>query len=556
MTLQGVIADVPRTLGLVGAAIVVVGLDYTGVSSDHHQYLLPVRRSADPTFLMNDWFAEATQSYHPTFEGLLRVGGRLAGEAAVLAGLRAASLVTVVMATYILLRALRAPVWALPVPLLLVSLGAAPTWGSVDLLGTTALPHYLGLSLACLAVALLVADHRRAAVLVSVAAFYAHVSVGVWLGILIAVVVLPDLLRGGRARRELLVTGGLALLALAPMIAWAQQSFLGGSPAPPDSYRILFQLRSPHHYDLVSLPASAHLGFASQLAAALAVSLRMGPVGNILRRVSVTIAVAGALGWFFLHVAYWPLYLRLFPYRLVPLVAYVAAVGGVALLARSEARIEDRAVGCAACLVVLWLPVPTADPFVAQVALSALLVVALATFGWVRRGPGCPRGSVAGLAVVATATTALVASPPNVRREATVPQQMVVAHAVAEEVPVGGTVVAPPGVSWLRLESGRATVVDFKSFPMEGQAMVEWRDRLRTVTGHALRMEGPAGFSLRGELDARFDARPLADLIEVADQYRARHLLLRADTPAALEAAAGGLELTLLPGFVLVRLDV
>jgi hypothetical protein len=546
--------------GLSAGVLVLAGVDYVGISADHHQYLLPVRRAADPTFLQNDWFAETTESYHPTFEWLLRIGGSLMGEGAMLALTRVLSLLLITAAVMLLLRAFSSPAWLVALPLLVVRFGAAPTWGTVDLLGVTPLPHYLGLAGASLSLALAVARHRRAALLVSVAAFYFHVSVGVWLGLVLAVVLLSDARRGEVTMRQLLPTAGLALGLLVPLVVWAQQSFVSGQAPSPESFRIFFQLRSPHHYDLASLPWEAHVGFVLHLVAAFAVAAQLGDSGRVLRRIVGSVAAFGAGGWLFLHVLYWPLYLRLFPYRLVPVVALLAATGGSALLIRSGEGLRGRVIGSLACLTVLWVPLEAGDGWL-RIAASVLLIspVVLA----LRHGDGgstgrwWPRLQVSVTAgAAAVASLALLLAPPVIRGSATSEDQRRVAEAVRQTVPVGGVVVAPPSVSWLRLEAGRATVVDFKSFPIEGAAMEQWRERLQVVTGHPLGLPGPGGSVLRAELDERFDARGLEDHRVAAARYGARYLLVRSRSVAAAEASASGLDTHELPGYVLVRFDV
>ena len=134
--------------------IMLYSVGYYSISSDHFQYLLPSLRGADPGFGVGDWFIENTQHYHYFFQGV----GYLAGE---VGQIQTAFLVLHLLGLAVLLFALRslsklcgAPFWGMALVTFVLVFGTQRTWGDGDLLGQTALPHYLGTSVSLLALAL------------------------------------------------------------------------------------------------------------------------------------------------------------------------------------------------------------------------------------------------------------------------------------------------------------------------------------------------------------------------------------------------------------------
>jgi hypothetical protein len=54
---------------------------------------------------------------------------------------------------------------------------------------------------------------------------------------------------------------------------------------------------------------------------------------------------------------------------------------------------------------------------------------------------------------------------------------------ISEETPEDAVLIANPGLAGFRLETGRAMVVNIKSFPFRPTAMIEWGERIKSVCG-------------------------------------------------------------------------
>jgi hypothetical protein len=88
---------------------------------------------------------------------------------------------------------------------------------------------------------------------------------------------------------------------------------------------------------------------------------------------------------------------------------------------------------------------------------------------------------------------------------------------VAELVPVGGIMLAPPGSHSIRQITGRAVIADCKNVPYGGDSWSEWRARMADLGG------------LQQCLDPRvktFRGFSAVTLDRVADKYDARYMVL------------------------------
>ena len=327
--------------------------DYFAVSSDHYQYLLPSLRNSNPEFAAGDWFLENTEHYHYLFQFLASLATDLGLLQAALLGFHLLSLGTLVVALSLLLKACRAPSWSLVLVLFTLVFGTQRTWGDVDLLGITALPHYLGLSSSLLALALTITRRPLAGILVAVACLNLHFAIGCWTVLLLALLHLIEVLNGRRNVKDLVRPVLVGSLLVSPLIISVALSFLGGS-SDPDAFRILFFVRSPHHYDFAGFGTDRHFSAGLAMAIVLACCWILGKCARGLRTFSLGVTGIGLISAFFLHVVYWPLPARLFPWRMSPLIIAAAAVSCCAVLARSDLRWRLRLVGLGSIMLLIW----------------------------------------------------------------------------------------------------------------------------------------------------------------------------------------------------------
>lgn len=522
---------------------------FRAIASDHHQYLLPVLQSGSPTFVAGDWFTEQTTAFHYTFQQGLRIAERFDAIIPALTAMHVATLTVLFLAIAMMSRRLGASWWSIPVVLFVLRFGVQRTWGAVDLLGEAALPHYAGLSLALLAIAAAFGQRYGLAAAFLVATAYVHVSVGAWIGLVLATMIVGEFSQGRLDIRSLLRPATVALIALSPLIVVVASDFLGPR-TDPQTYRILFEVRSPHHYAFADFGVANHLQIIVVIAIALVAEHLGGYRSRGLRSAVIAITAIGLSGAFFLYVMYWPLPVRLFPYRLAPLLIALAAILAVALLTRRDVARSHRVFGGGAVLVLLVIePSQLLDPLGSLLGdapspgaavVASMLAAALCAAVLASRTFSLSASTLIALGLLSATAAVTVAltmhQPPTHTLRWLPPAQEEFGEAVSEVVPKGEMLVVPPEAHHVRLATGRAVVVDFKTFPMVGVEMKEWKQRLEDVTGKPISTDGPGGKDLRNVLSNRYHQQPLEAIRDAGEHYGATYLLVDEDSVAGRRA--------------------
>lgn len=536
---------------LATSALLLWSRGYVAITGDHHQYLLPVLQAVDPTFAAGDWFTEQTTAYHYTFQLLLTVAQRFDATILTLTALHGATLVLLCIGIASIGRQLGAAKWSLPLVLFVLRFGVERTWGDVNLIGQTTLPHYIGLSLALLTVAAMFGRRYGLAAMLLVATAYAHVSVGFWTGLVAAVMAISERIQGRVDHRRLLRPLGFVVVALVPLVVLVSSDFVAPR-ADPEAYRILFDLRAMHHYEFAEFGFANHLRTAVVIGVALIAEHLGRYPSRALRTAVLTIVAVGLCGAFFLHVVYWPLPVRLFPYRLAPILTALAAILAVALVANRGVTGRDRMIGGVAVVLLLsmgqpGLPAQLGDLFRSRPTLLAMSVLtggaaALVALALEARRQDSDRTRVTAigslLSVASLAVALALHQPPTYSLRWLAPEQQRLGAVVRDIVPVGELLVVPPDAQHARLATGRGIVVDFKAFPMTGTEMQEWRRRLEDVTGMQLTFDGPGGSELRAALAEEYRLRRLEELRIAGERYGAAYLLVDEDSTAGGEVTS------------------
>jgi len=90
-----------------------------------------------------------------------------------------------------------------------------------------------------------------------------------------------------------------------------------------------------------------------------------------------------------------------------------------------------------------------------------------------------------------------------------------VAFQAQKLTPKNALFLTPPAFGRFRLLAGRAIVVDFKSFPFQDAAMLEWRSRLQDCYG----MVEKIGFAAAREMDVNYRSIPEQRVFMLARKY-------------------------------------
>ncbi len=562
-------------IGFVLLVSVVWSVGFRVIVDDHFQYLVPVRRATDSTFALNDWFAEDTTPFHYTFQAFLGLAARVDAIGTGLLVVHLLTIVTLLAALRLLLGSKTPMLAGLGLTMFVLRYGVQQTWGAVSLLGFTALPHFLGLASSLLTIALLASGRRRAAAVAAVVTAYLHVSVGAWTIAVVAAMVVWEVAARRDSLRHYIAPTLAALLAMIPLLLVVRSSFTG-EPVDPDVYQILFRLRAPHHYVFSAFPRDNHIYMGVVLAVGLLCEHQLRLPNRMIRTAMLAIVGLGLMAGFFLHVVYWPLPVRLFPYRVAPILTALAAVCAVRLLIERRGAGSPSAgsfdpspvVGAvgAIALVLIVRPWDLFGDVGAMVSTAGGLIVLVVLLGaiavvWVRLSDAdqhsSQRTAVAAMAIALVLTAANLAqkSPTHTFDWLTADQELLVDE-IARQVPVGGLVMVSPDQSFVRFGAGRAVIVDFKAFPLAGSEMIEWRDRLAAVTGEPMTLGGAEGFELRRGLTRAYRARPASDLVDAASSYGATHLVVEASSPAFAEfESQGARRLVSAGGYAIVEVQ-
>ncbi|MFO7177634.1 MAG: DUF6798 domain-containing protein [Pseudomonadota bacterium] len=509
-------------------------------------YLLRSLTIANPGILENDWFASQTTHYHPVFAYFGALLLWLDPSGWLVALVQIAIITAGIAMVYEMLRALgsrRAALAAffctIAVVLTTRTSGVATTYVFDSLLQ----PSALG-SLGLLAGAAEFVKGR-------------YFASGIWLGVgglfhanylvlAIPVFALAQLAIGlpGLVQRGIRQLGPLAVAALTLLPV-----MLAAAAPSPDAERaqqILFEIRSPHHYDpeyfrsaLVPFAAYQMLGIG--LAAHLLRGRRTaaGRYGILLAALMAAVWVGTA----FQTIVYWPRVVQIFVYRLAPYIdLFSIAIACFVLVELAIApatvrRLSPAAMGLALAGLVLLgtFGNERRNPFPLLLAFSAVAfgLSALGLLGeraklgfvgrfWRRRGAWVVLGvSVAALSGLPSAlaktrerSSLLSDKKPNAMlawmRE----------HTAADAV-----FLTPPDLDWIRYHGRRAIVVDWKAAPMVPSELVEWHERLRDVTGREVRSRR----DLRG-----YNQLNQKRLRELTEKYGLSYVIVRREAARTL----------------------
>ncbi len=382
-----------------------------------------------------------------------------------------------------------------------------------------------------------------------------HANFAVIGPLVIAIPEIAVLVRTRKPLPSLKLALGFLLLAW-PSLVLAAMGFFAADTAP-GAIRILFEYRSPHHYDpplvngpaiywpLVLLAASMPVWLSRKAAGAKSANALVLVLALVLSQ--LVAAIATALGSAAL--------VRLFLWRLsIPLILLSAiAFGEVLVNAVRRHRPFDIAFGLSAALLVLAFATNGAVQFTPQVSLrgfgmlipfaSCLAVSAIACriehaiFKYAALGLAAIPFVAAGLfstplvesksrihwaEAAERALTLKMPSSKEIRGER---PSLAVLSWIEKHTPKEAKFLAPPGLDGFRLEARRAVFVDWKCCPMKGEEIAEWERRMKAVMG--TKSLPAKGFALHRTGNSRYFARSLKSLAALARKEGLTFILAR-----------------------------
>jgi len=499
------------------AALFRYGLTY-GVG-DQISYTIYGIRMVDPTAFVNDWTVEHAVMPHWSFDWVTYLGERF-GILELVYGLYWAGAVAALAAGLVLLNARFNPAN----PELSILAGPAIVLGPISLAGSTtpilgiAIPHYLGGSLTILGMGLLV--HRKVplAIAASTLAVLTHVQHGFNASLLLLLV--APLLRG-RVRIGAAM-GSVALILIA--------FFIAHRPGLVGTFEDLVRtcrLHIPFHcyapsWDLKTLLYPfVYFGFTLLL------------TWPLLRR-DLTLAVVAVVPAAIVGVS---------------ICADVSSVPVVGDLARGTNSYRFITYFFPIAVLAIFRGVTSLSPLVSALGLAALGTWLIGPTSMYEGSYG--RASVAGLVLVLASRGAgfsvmqhllvlaagasaagLFFSAPYIGTDLTMEA---IGVQVRQHVPVGGTIIASPGLVGLRLASRRAVIAEWKTHPFGNPALHEWEVRMEDLGG------ADTSYTALRKLT-------LEQVEDVSEKYDARFLIIDSGDAKVQSAPQRWTRLADLPG--------
>lgn len=527
----------------IGAGLLFAFLGFLGVSADNTQYLLGAYERSDPEFLASDWFVHSTESFHPFFE--VYMSWWLARDLLV-PGLflwYALNLLWLSAALLMLLKYLgigsRLPLAMLLATGLLLA-GIRQGWGEYEILTGQALPAYLAYPPALMSVVLLFQRRFLLSAFALVVTFLIHHGLGALMLLCLAG---PFLATLPRNRRELTEAAIGALLIGATFLTVVVRTFENDAGQATDLL-ILFYGRSPHHYAIQFFQTRSHLAtlniFASTII--LASVVRLADIRVRILSFVMTVGVLCLLGYVLLEIWYVPTFIRMFPYRAIPLLVVInACLITVVMLEGTAGRRE---------LGIVVMVAASSVFFQFNMAVSFLLLAGAIVLRFIPlQAPLPSREARAALALVGIiAALSLVHGalmrPPVFFQPWPPASDLALKKVLDEFTSEEDVIVVPPWLTGIRITAKRAIVVNMKSLPMYGPEMVQWADRMLDISGVDPRLAKQylaQGANIWQIYNQGYQARSMEDLITAARKYGARFILVSTASRFHFEASKSAL---------------
>jgi len=531
----------------IGALFLFAFLGFIGVSVDNTQYLLGASERIDSEFLRNDWFVQATQSFHPFFEVYM---AWWLGLDQLVVGLfiwYAVNLLVLSAAVVALLEYLgvkeRLPFAVLVTTGMLLA-GVRHGWGMYEVLTAQALPAYLAYPPALFSIVLLFKRRYLFSAIALAVTFLIHHGLG---ALMVLCLLGPMIVTMPRTRQEIIQACSGAAVVLAvylPVVLGTVDK--DGSEA--SQLAILFYGRSPQHFAVQFSDLRTHLSSLHIFASSIILAFTMAPSDIRLKILSLIggIAALCALGYLLLEVWYTPVFVRLFPYRAIPILVVVNAcmIAGL-LLAKSSTRRDLVTVALVALSSVCFRYSPVG---------SMLLLGCAVVLRWVIPKYHVAAAREARAAIVVTCSAGALALlhsailyPPAFFPEWPRPAQRMLAGVITEHTPESAVLVVPPWLSGIRISAERAIVVNMKNFPVYGPEMVMWADRMYDVSGidpRNAKQYLQQGADIWQLYNQGYHSRSLPELVGAAHKYNARFILV--STQSRFHWEAGQTDLPVL----------
>jgi hypothetical protein len=510
-------------------------MSYSTFASDHENYLLQFRRRIDPSFALNDWYVEKVQEHHFMFTEILVFSTKFLTLQQALYVLFVINFILTSVAVGLICRKVQIGVLGFLLAMSLIQLLDANTVGGVNFLPASSLPHYLSLSLFLLSYWAHISGYKKMLTCLIVVMFYVNFSTGFFAMLFFNMVWLYSLQQGKARLKNLILQNSFISLNIVFILFATNFAFIKSNVDRSD-YAIYFELRAPHHYlyDFFTLNQYTLTICLLALIYFLQKSVRIQIPG-------LDTFVVFLISLFLLSVVstilFIPEFLRLFPYRLFPLLIPFSAI----LLAREILRSDSkRSLAFWNLLTLLLLLVsknrPGLNPYKWEklqeshvfISLFLFLLVVSTLFSLKYfHGRQCIQVSLSvGIIFLLT----IFAFPTNKMNQDIEAYDVNGLNQITRFVPEGETILVPPSAGEVRLLAQRAIVVDYGASPHDLNLMGFWKDRILRLSCGNNPDKSARGYELLDAISIEYKNCPISKLIQIAKDYDANYILVEVES--------------------------
>ena len=532
--LTGRVSSSIHTVALLSAALLGVLSNWTiqfayGYSSglnDHSVLSLHGLQMADPTKFVNDWFMNSAPQPHWLFDLVTYVGVVTNSLSVAYFLYWVTGLIVFGYATAILARRWT-PQYPMAATLSVTVIIALLPWNVVGTGSTMiaqALPTVLAGHLVYLGLALLMTERYRALPFVSGAVALVHVQQGAVIAIMMAATAVLRLVVDRRLNWSLLLATAAAVAGTALGLV------LRPVAANLSDFVVVCNTIIPYHCAAQTWGIRGLLAFAGIIGLSFLTFLLLerGNRSNWLG--TLGLAAFGLLAGMTANALSFPIFGELAQavnvYRLGVVIVPFAVWGIVTPAIRAVRGDASLAiVGAGGALLAAYFLLDgwsIGNRFLRGAVLIIVVAIPLAVM-WLKatRKPSGPSwwpisATAATFAIAAAIAGSFVIRPLNIEY-VPVAGLKEWGSQVAEVVPVGSIMLAPPGSHPIRQVTGRATIVDCKNVPYGGDAWTEWRARIADLGGYKQCLDPRLG---------TFTEFSAVTLDRISEKYGAKYMML------------------------------
>ncbi len=510
----------------VGFLLSIVLIGFQAGSSDHSQYLLPVYSALDADFCAADWFVHKTTHYNDFFVAVLVFAGKLGSVTTGLLLWQLATLGFVVLGVQLWAGRKGGSLALVLMAIALICTAIEPGWGQYVLFRKSPLPSMTAGSILFAFHAALLSRRWLTASLLWSLGVLVHPATGA----VAALTVFPAVLVGLRIERPSLGTMGKALLLIMPalLIIWRIAHEFEPEGAP-EIDKIFFLLRASHHYAPHMAGWDMHArSLFMLLVAGLGFSWELRSERVAVLVWLATLSAAFVLAVVCLEIVYVPFVVKLFPFRMLPLLWSLGLVSILRAMWSEQNSLSRKCIGFGVIVASL------AYGYSGAAAWMIFLVVLLLGL-FLERRPVAGRYWSRRVSIALIVILVLVAGDRAGDRfgwtfSTPVPGLY---SEITRVVPPGETVMVPPADMRFRLYSGRAAFVEFKCFPVRRPEITEWHRRMTAQMGldpmkfADLKMNS---WTILKQLTETYRDRPVQELLSVASSEGIAWILVDKDS--------------------------